>query len=144
MSNIQALRRAEYELFRYAAPIKIGIMLLVPDVTAKKHDHCQEVYPVDIPIPDLLLRLRDKGKQEAPKKAAAGTPQFGIWAVMSTNPMAWKATLRLGYALNYPPGQAFPIPALQAWRCVRKFPPWRGGKFRQWINERKTSEIRTD
>ncbi len=98
---------------------------------------CREVCPVDIPIPDLLLRLRHKGKLEAPKKAGAGTPPFGIWAVMSTNPTAWKAALRLGYALNYPPGQAFPIPALQAWRSVRKFPPWRGGKFRQWMKERK-------
>jgi len=100
---------------------------------------CREVCPVDIPIPDLLLRLRDKGKREAPKKFNAGTPPMGIWATMASHPATWKAALRLGYALNYPPGQAFPLPALQAWRSVRNLPPWRGGKFRQWMKDRKNT-----
>ncbi len=100
---------------------------------------CREVCPVDIPIPDLLLRLRDKGKREAPKKSGAGTPPMGIWATMASHPATWNAALRLGYALNIPHAQAFPIPALQAWCNVRKLPPWRGGKFRQWMDDRKDS-----
>ncbi len=101
---------------------------------------CNEVCPVDIPIPDLLLRLRDKGKREAPDKSGAGTPPMGLWAVMASQPLAWKTALRLGYALNYPPGQAFPIPALQAWQSVRKFPRWRGGRFRDWMKTRNKNK----
>ncbi|MGA2053476.1 MAG: LUD domain-containing protein, partial [Opitutales bacterium] len=95
---------------------------------------CQEVCPVNIPIPDLLLRLRDKNKQEG--GPTAGTPSMGAWAVLSTQPAAWKAALKLGAAIQYTPKVLMPA-ALRSWEQHRTLPPWRGGAFRKWMSERK-------
>lgn len=97
---------------------------------------CNEVCPVDIPIPDLLLRLREKGKREGAPKAAIGTPPMGAWALLASQPTAWKAALFGGKALDYLPTQLIPVPALQAWQEQRTLPPWRGGEFRRWLRER--------
>jgi L-lactate dehydrogenase complex protein LldF len=101
---------------------------------------CNEVCPVDIPIPDLLLRLRDRAKREGARKAMAGTPPMGVWALLASQPAAWKASLKMGFALDYLPAEVIPVPALRAWQSVRKLPPWRGGKFRQWMRERGGEE----
>src|SRR3954466_11663543 len=57
---------------------------------------CNEVCPVNIPIPDLLLRLRNKGKEEHSEAAAAGAPPMGAWAVLASQPLAWKTALATG------------------------------------------------
>lgn len=99
---------------------------------------CNEVCPVNIPIPDLLLRLRDRGKREHAKNATAGTPPMGMYALMASQPSAWKAAMRLGYAVNVTPQAMMNVvPAAQAWTSVRQLPPWRGGKFRDWIKGRQ-------
>lgn len=95
---------------------------------------CNEVCPVDIPIPDLLLRLRDKAKRE--HVATPGAPPMGPWALLATQPTAWKAALVAGKAIDYLPLDLFPIPAIQGWVSKRTLPPWRGGKFRQWLKQR--------
>jgi L-lactate dehydrogenase complex protein LldF len=92
---------------------------------------------VDIPIPDLLLRLRAKGKAEGAPRAAAGTPPMGAWALLATQPTAWKAALTGGKIINYLPTKLLPIPPLRAWEKERTLPEWRGGNFRQWMKERK-------
>ncbi|WP_309399009.1 LutB/LldF family L-lactate oxidation iron-sulfur protein [Cerasicoccus maritimus] len=97
---------------------------------------CNEVCPVNIPIPDLLLCLRDKGKREGAKNASAGTPPMGMYAMMASQPSAWKAAMRLGYAVNITPQAMMNVvPAAQAWTSVRQLPKWRGGKFRDWMGE---------
>ncbi len=96
---------------------------------------CHEVCPVDIPIPDLLLRLRDKGKKEAKGKAMAGTPPMGMYALLATQPWAWKSAMKMGHAMNHVPLEMIPIPALQAWQSSRKLPKFRGGAFRKWFKE---------
>ena len=98
---------------------------------------CNEVCPVDIPIPDLLLRLRYKGKKEAAVQATKGTPPMGAWSHLASQPLAWKSALRMGYGLNVVPHGLIPIPAVRAWESVRKLPAWRGGKFRAWFKERE-------
>lgn len=98
---------------------------------------CHEVCPVDIPIPDLLLRLRAKGKAEGAPRAAAGTPPMGAWALLATQPTAWKAALTGGKIINYLPTKLLPIPPLRAWEKERTLPEWRGGNFRSWMKERK-------
>jgi len=101
---------------------------------------CNEVCPVNIPIPDLLLRLRDKGKQTGAKNASAGTPPMGMFALMASQPSAWKAAMRLGYAVNVTPQAVMNVvPAAQAWTSVRQLPKWRGGKFRDWMKNRPKS-----
>ncbi|MBX3735110.1 MAG: iron-sulfur cluster-binding protein [Candidatus Didemnitutus sp.] len=100
---------------------------------------CNEVCPVNIPIPDLLLRLREKGKREGAPLAAVGTPPMGAWALMASQPTAWKAALFGGKALNYLPTKLIPVPALRAWEEKRALPAWRGGEFRKWMKQRRKS-----
>jgi L-lactate dehydrogenase complex protein LldF len=96
---------------------------------------CNEVCPVDIPIPDLLLRLRDKAHHEG--IPSPGTPPMGLWAVLATQPAAWRAALAGGYLLNHVPKGLIPVPALRAWESRRELPPWRGGEFRKWLKMRR-------
>jgi len=98
---------------------------------------CHEVCPVNIPIPDLLLRLRAKGKAEGAPLAAAGTPPMGAWAWLASQPTAWKAALFGGKMINYLPTKLLPIPALRAWESKRSLPEWRGGEFRKWLRNRQ-------
>jgi L-lactate dehydrogenase complex protein LldF len=96
---------------------------------------CNEVCPVDIPIPDLLLRLRDKAYVEG--VPSPGTPPMGAWAILATQPVAWRAALMGGRILNHLPKSLIPVPALQAWESKRVLPEWRGGEFRKWLKERR-------
>ncbi|HVZ63737.1 MAG TPA: LutB/LldF family L-lactate oxidation iron-sulfur protein [Lacunisphaera sp.] len=98
---------------------------------------CNEVCPVNIPIPDLLLRLRARGKAEGAPLAAAGTPPMGAWALLASQPTAWKAALLGGRLINHLPTKLLPIPALRAWEAKRELPEWRGGAFRSWLKHRK-------
>lgn len=100
---------------------------------------CNEVCPVNIPIPDLLLRLREKGKREGAALASVGTPPMGAWALLATQPTAWKAALWGGKAMNYLPTKLIPVPALRAWEEKRALPEWRGGEFRKWLKQRRNS-----
>ncbi len=96
---------------------------------------CNEVCPVNIPIPDLLLRLRNRAKEE--KVPSPGTPPMGAWALLASQPTAWKAALWGGKAINYLPTKLLPIPALRAWEIDRTLPQWRGGEFRHWLKDRR-------
>jgi L-lactate dehydrogenase complex protein LldF len=98
---------------------------------------CNEVCPVNIPIPDLLLRLRDRAKRAHAPLAAAGTPGLGGWAVMASSPAAWKTALLGGKMLNLVPHKLVPVPAMQAWTASRTLPAWQGGEFRRWMKTRK-------
>jgi L-lactate dehydrogenase complex protein LldF len=100
---------------------------------------CNEVCPVNIPIPDLLLRLRNKGKEEGAKIASAGTPPMGGWAVLATQPMLWKTAMMGGKILDVLPEKLVPVPAFRAWTDQRTLPGWRGGVFRKWMRTRETT-----
>ena len=95
---------------------------------------CNEVCPVNIPIPDLLLRLRNRAKQE--NVPSPGTPPMGAWALLASQPTAWRAALVGGRVINYLPTKLLPIPALRAWEGKRDLPEWRGGEFRKWLKHR--------
>ncbi|HVU17794.1 MAG TPA: LutB/LldF family L-lactate oxidation iron-sulfur protein [Candidatus Didemnitutus sp.] len=97
---------------------------------------CNEVCPVNIPIPDLLLRLRDKGKSEGAPLASAATPAMGGWSILASQPVAWKAALAGGRLLNLLPTSLVPVAALRAWEKTRTLPDWRGGSFRRWFKGR--------
>ncbi|MBM3854250.1 MAG: lactate utilization protein [Verrucomicrobia bacterium] len=98
---------------------------------------CHEVCPVNIPIPDLLLRLRHRAKAE--HVPSPGTPPMGAWALVATQPTAWKAALLGGKLLDYVPAKLIPVPALQAWTAKRDLPAWRGGEFRKWMKHHRTA-----
>ncbi len=96
---------------------------------------CNEVCPVNIPIPDLLLRLRDRGHREGAR--SPGLPPMGPWALLASQPAAWHAALIGGRMLNHVPTRLIPVPALQAWASRRTLPAWRGGKFRRWLRQHR-------
>jgi len=98
---------------------------------------CSEVCPVDIPIPDLLLRLRARGKEEKAPLAMVGAPPMGLWSFIASHPAAWKAALLGGGAMNHLPPGAVPVPAIRAWEEGHALPEWRGGEFRRWLRERR-------
>ncbi len=97
---------------------------------------CNEVCPVDIPIPDLLLRLRDRGKQVGSKAAAAATPPMGAFGTLAASPALWKVVMKTGgLSALYP---TFLMPAAgKTWVRTRGMPKWRGGKFRAWMKDRR-------
>ncbi len=101
---------------------------------------CNEVCPVDIPLPELLLRHRNKAKKEGIKKASAGTPSMAGWSVLCSNPAMWKTSLRAGKAMDYISLNLIPVPAVQAWAKERTLPPFRGGKFRNWFKEHQKNK----
>ncbi|QYY35329.1 LutB/LldF family L-lactate oxidation iron-sulfur protein [Ruficoccus sp. ZRK36] len=98
---------------------------------------CNEVCPVNIPIPDLLLRLRDKAKTEHAEKAMKGTPPMGMFGLLASQPHAWRAAMTMGAAMNLTPDAIINIvPPAAAWNSCRQLPKWRGGKFRNWMKSR--------
>jgi L-lactate dehydrogenase complex protein LldF len=143
-------RQASGHAYRSVYPGPVGAVLsplLMGDKFAEKADlpkasslcgACNEVCPVNIPIPDLLLRLRNRAKEE--NIPSPGTPPMGAWALLASQPTAWKAALWGGKAINYLPTKLLPVPALRAWESERSLPPWRGGEFRKWLKQRKKSD----
>lgn len=102
---------------------------------------CNEVCPVDIPIPDLLLRLRNKGKKEKAPKASVNTPGFKMWSMLATQPAAWKTAMKLGHAMNLTPHALFNVhPSARAWQSARDLPPFKGGEFRKWMRQRQAKK----
>jgi L-lactate dehydrogenase complex protein LldF len=95
---------------------------------------CNEVCPVDIPIPDLLLRLRDRAKREG--VPSPGTPPMGVWALLASSPSAWRAALFAGRLMNVVSTKLVPVPALRAWQAKRDLPEWQGGELRRWLKTR--------
>ena len=85
----------------------------------------------------LYTSLRDKNKQEG--GPSSGTPPLGAWAVLATQPAAWRTALKLGAAIKFTPKALMPH-AMYSWQEIRTLPPWRGGAFRKWMKERKTSK----
>ncbi|MCC5834626.1 MAG: iron-sulfur cluster-binding protein [Opitutales bacterium] len=102
---------------------------------------CNEVCPVNIPIPDLLLRLRNKAKKEGAKKASVNTPGFKMWSYLATQPAAWKTAMKLGHAMNLTPHALLnAAPAAKAWQSSRTLPTFKGGSFRKWMKQRSAKK----
>jgi len=97
---------------------------------------CNEVCPVNIPIPDLLLRLRDRAHTEG--VPSPGTPPMGAWSILASQPAAWKIALVGGKLFDHFPRSLIPVPALRAWESSRDLPKWRGGEFRKWLRARRS------
>ena len=96
---------------------------------------CNEVCPVDIPIPDLLLRLRDKAHREHIHSPAA--IPMSPFAVLATSPSLWRTAMTMSKAMNHLPIQVAPIKPLQDWLGQRTLPDSHGGDFRKWMKNRK-------
>lgn len=99
---------------------------------------CNEVCPVDIPIPDLLLRLRNRGKKEKAPRAKISTPDLRLWSYAASNAGAWKTGLALGHGMNIVPHAVFnAAPPGRAWLGSRDLPKFQGGAFRKWARQQQ-------
>lgn len=87
---------------------------------------CEEVCPVAVPIPDMLLQLRNDAK----KHGLGHGPPFEPFAAMAANASRWSGALRM-----LPLASALPNPALSAWTDERAMPE-REGDFRRWWRDR--------
>ncbi len=96
---------------------------------------CHEVCPVDIPIPDLLLRLRDKAKRAHIPQA--GDLPMSPFATLATSPSLWRTAMTMSKAMNHLPIEVAPVRPLQDWLGQRTLPPWHGGDFRKWMKGRR-------
>lgn len=141
-------RQASGHAYRSVYPGPIGAVLS-PLLAGKKFPEladlpkasslcgaCNEVCPVNIPIPDLLLRLRDRGKREHSEAAAAAAVPLGGFAIGATSPALWKTALALGGLNTLVPTALLPR-AAKTWIDARGLPEWRGGQFRKWMKNRK-------
>lgn len=97
---------------------------------------CQEVCPVNIPIPELLLRLRDKNKRE--HGPSSGTPPMGAFSMLASSPLAWRSAMAMGGLVNKIPPALLPAP-VGNWLDKRTLPDWHGGDFRKWMKNRPSS-----
>lgn len=99
---------------------------------------CNEVCPVDIPIPDLLLRLRNRAHEA--EIASPGSPPMTSFARLGASPKLWRTAMTASRAMNHLPIQMLPVKPLQDWLRVRELPEWRGGEFRKWMKNRGDSK----
>lgn len=143
-------RQASGHAYRHTYPGPIGA-ILAPNLVGKEEfpeysdlpkasslcGACNEVCPVDIPIPDLLLRLRNRGKELKAKKSSIGAPPMAGWAALASNPVLWKTSLFGGKLLDVVPKSWIPVPAARTWLRDRTIPEWHGGEFRKWMRNRK-------
>ncbi len=95
---------------------------------------CNEVCPVNIPLPDHLLRLRDKAKVE--KVSTAVSIPMGPFSMLATSPKIWRSSMTAANAMNYLPVQYTPVKVLQHWLKQRTLPKAHGGEFRKWMKSR--------
>lgn len=89
---------------------------------------CEEVCPVKIPIPDMLLNLRHDS-------AEASLPMDpGSWKAFSfsaRNPVAWRAGLEM-----LPLLEDIPLGPANSWAKSRELPHREGRSFRRWWRDR--------
>lgn len=96
---------------------------------------CNEVCPVDIPIPDLLLKLRDKAHRE--HVHSPGAIPMSPFGTLATSPSLWRTAMTMSKAMNHLPIEVAPIKPLQEWLGQRTLPESHGGDFRKWFKNRK-------
>ncbi len=93
---------------------------------------CEEVCPVKIPIPRMLVQLRD----EATRAGAIKDPvQWGIYATGATKPGPW----RTGLTLLPVASKLAPHPMKSGWGEFHNLPHRQGHSFRGWWKNRATA-----
>lgn len=94
---------------------------------------CADVCPAKIPLPDLILKMRDKIK-----KAQIPVPNdinFKPWAFFASSPKLWRTLMPLNKIANLFPLDAIKIGPLGRWLKFRTLPKFNGGDFRKWFNK---------
>jgi L-lactate dehydrogenase complex protein LldF len=102
---------------------------------------CNQVCPMDIPLPDLLRKLRMRGYEEGlvPARVRAG---LKLWAFFAMRPRLYHAAARLGIGLlgrmGTKRGRFRRLPFADAWTDARDFPAPQGETFQSAWKARGT------
>jgi L-lactate dehydrogenase complex protein LldF len=98
---------------------------------------CEDVCPVKIPIPAMLLRLRQRLMEKSPSAPLTQVVGMNIWRYFMSGRVRYSAATRL-LRLTYPIASRGPAKALmKGWTKFRKLPVLPGGSFReQWKKAR--------
>jgi len=102
---------------------------------------CQEVCPVDIPIPEFLLALRSEFHE--PLTAMGGSPPFSPWAVLASHPLFWRLALTMGKKAGTKRLNRIPLQSVRNWLECRTLPEWPEESFRTWWKKRRNKEDST-
>ncbi len=94
---------------------------------------CRDVCPVDIPIPDLIAKLRERSVRENVEAARRGIPSMTAYGFLAGHPRLWRLAMRLGGLINWLRPEKIPTAMAIAWLDSRTLPRWRGGRFRRWL-----------
>lgn len=89
---------------------------------------CEEVCPVKIPIPRLLLELRDEAER---KGVLDDQPPWTKFRIGASSPLLWRAGLKL-----LPLAERMPNRLAGAWSQGRDLPQREDRSFRNWWHER--------
>ncbi len=96
---------------------------------------CREACPVDIPIPEFILALRERFHGIA--ELARGRIPFGPWAILASHPLLWRAALASGKRFGWGPAQSLGLEAFDIWLKDRELPEWPEQSFRAWWKSRE-------
>ena len=94
---------------------------------------CADVCPAKIPLPDLILKMRDKMKRE--KMKVANDINFKGWAILASSPKLWRIVMPLNKLANLIPLDLFKVGPLGRWLKTRTLPKFKGGNFRKWFSK---------
>lgn len=89
---------------------------------------CEEVCPVRIPIPRMLLQLRDESVR---KKVVKDSIPWSVFSLGSRQPFLWKTGLTM-----LPMAAKMPHPLKGQWQISREVPEGDQGEFRDWWRNR--------
>lgn len=94
---------------------------------------CADVCPAKIPLPDLVLKMRDKMKKE--KMKVANDINFKGWAILASLPRLWRICMPMNKLANLFPLDIVKFGPLGRWLKSRTLPKFRGGNFRKWFSK---------
>ena len=94
---------------------------------------CADVCPAKIPLPDLVLKMRDKMKKE--KMKVANDINFKGWAILASSPRLWRLCMPMNKLANLFPLDIVKFGPLGRWLKSRTLPKFRGGNFRKWFSK---------
>ncbi|MCC7230690.1 MAG: iron-sulfur cluster-binding protein [Fimbriimonadaceae bacterium] len=97
---------------------------------------CEEVCPVKIPIPQMLLRLRDEGTRCG---AIKDPVQWSLYAAGATNSRRW----RTGLSLLPMASGLVPHPMKSGWGEFHVLPKREGESFRNWWSAHRADSSKT-
>lgn len=94
---------------------------------------CAEVCPAKIPLPELIVQMRDETKRRHCK--VPNDIGFKAWALIATSPRLWRFGVPLNRLANLLPLDKLRVGPLGRWLKARTLPKLRGGEFRKWFKK---------